>query len=194
MKKGTVIHCHGFASSGKGPKSDALVAEFGADRVVSPNIPVDPVAAEALLDTLIVAALREGDGNVVIVGTSLGGFWANYMAHKWLLPCVMVNPSTDPDTTMAERVGVQMNNYATGEPILITDADVAGYAARKNSKCMTVPLDESHLFLAKDDDVLDYRIAEATIDATSTTIMTDGGHRFEKYWPDVVLAVKKLLS
>ena len=193
MKKGTVIYCHGFASSGKNPKSAALVEEFGEDNVATPDIPIDPVTAEELLDKIIATELRKGK-EVVLVGTSLGGFWANYLAHKWLLPCVMVNPSVDPDVAMATRVSKPMNNYVTGEPILVTDADVAAFAKRKNSKAMSILIKDSYLFVAKDDDVLDYRVALARLDATSITVKDEGGHRFEQHWPEVISVVKKLLS
>ena len=74
MSKGIVLYCHGFASSGKGPKSIALIEALGEDNVAAPDLPVTPAAVEELLDGIVAGAIQKSGKNVVLVGTSLGGF------------------------------------------------------------------------------------------------------------------------
>lgn len=78
MKK--IIYLHGFASSGASGTVDLLRHEFwGKDpsrRVVvdAPDIPVDPLEALPMLKVLVA---REQPA--LIVGTSLGGFYAQQL-------------------------------------------------------------------------------------------------------------------
>ena len=191
MSKATIIYCHGFASVGKNLKSDALAAEFGADNVIAPDLPVAPSLVEEMLDRIIATAIQKSGEKVLLVGTSLGGFWSNYMSSKWNVPCVMVNPSVTPVETIAEHVGKDIRNYATGETITVTDEDIAEFAARQD-----VPPnpDLKTLFLAKDDEVLDHLVAFNRIRVNNLFVYEDGGHRFEKHWPEVISVVKYLLS
>lgn len=194
MSKGIVLYCHGFASSGKGPKSIALIEALGEDNVAAPDLPVTPAAVEELLDGIVAGAIQKYGKNVVLVGTSLGGFWANYMSSKWQIPCVLVNPSSRPADTISEHVGKSVRNYATGEAILVTYADIAGFAARQKMKSLSLRPALKTMFLAKDDEVLNYTVALDDINAGTVVIEPDGGHRFEKHWSTVISAVKDLLS
>ena len=191
MSNGTIIYCHGFASVGKSAKSDALVKAFGADRVIAPDLPVAPEEVEAILDEIM---LSLGDELVVIVGTSLGGFWARYMSTKWGIPCVLVNPSITPSITLGARVNKPLSNYATGKPILITDQDIETFKKKELFIANCPGLEQAHLFLAQDDEMLDYRVAMMNVVAMSYVLKTDGGHRFEQYWPEVVEKIAEILA
>jgi predicted esterase YcpF (UPF0227 family) len=192
MSKGTLIYLHGFASSGKGFKPDALRKAFPECVVFSPDLPVDPDKVISMIDNLVRHAV---DFPVVFVGTSLGGFWANYFAHKWDAPCVIVNPSTSPSKTMFERVGKEMTNYVTGEKVEVTMRDVKLFsyceieAAELHNGALV------NVFVAKDDDVIDYK---ETLDAMrftkSMTVLEDGVHRFEAHCDKQIDKVKEVLA
>lgn len=44
----------------------------------------------------ILCGLKEQGQDVIIVGSSLGGFYANYLADRLQLPCILINPSLHP--------------------------------------------------------------------------------------------------
>lgn len=186
-----IIFFHGFASVGVSPKSDALRAAFGDDQVISPDLPTDPVAVIELITKLVHTAPKD---KLIFVGTSLGGFYANYCAQLFDVPCVIVNPSTRPSVTMNARLGIN-HNMATGAEFEITREDVAMFAYMEkfingNSNGALV-----NLFLAEDDTVLDYRIAEHDIPFTKQTFkFPDGGHRFESNWGSVINCVKDVMA
>lgn len=188
----TIIYLHGFASSGKGFKPDALRKAFPECVVFSPDLPVDPDKVVSMIDALVRHAV---EFPVVFVGTSLGGFWANYFAHKWDAPCVIVNPSTAPSKTMFERVGKEIKNYATGEKVEVTMRDVNTFALREMEAAELHNGALVNVFVAKDDDVVDYK---ETLDALrftkSMTVLEDGGHRFEAHWDKVLDKVKEILA
>jgi predicted esterase YcpF (UPF0227 family) len=177
-----IIYLHGFGSAGDSPKSQALRAAYGDDAVISPDLPMDPDAVIAKIATIV---HENKEYPIIFVGTSLGGFYANYFAQRYDAPCVLVNPSTSPSKTMAARLG-KHTNYVTGQEFEITDRHVATFAAMEDAiKDQNGAL--ISLFLAEDDDVLDPTIAMQYFPFTRTKVVTkDGGHRFEKHWDAVV--------
>ena len=86
-----MLYLHGFASSGASGTIGMLRREFYArpakDRleVVAPDIPVDPNEAMTMLTALV----KEVDP-VIIVGTSMGGFYTQMLRGY---PRICVNPS-----------------------------------------------------------------------------------------------------
>ena len=189
----TVLHFHGFASSGTSEKSQALIDTFGKDHtVISPDLPFSPAQVIELVTDI---ALRVRDFPLVLVGTSLGGFWANYFAQKFDAPCVIVNPSTDPAFSLKSRVGQTVKNYATGVDIQVTQADLELF---KQLRADTEKIQNGalvNLFVAKDDDVIDHTVPLAVFKHTKTTVVTeDGGHRFAANWPLVIDCITQLIK
>lgn len=56
-------------------------------------------ADEALFDISKTIDKHKSD-DVLLVGTSLGGFWANYFAELWNMRCVLINPTPTPSTSL----------------------------------------------------------------------------------------------
>ena len=90
MKK--ILYLHGFGSSGASGTVDLLRREFwertdAAHRavVVAPDIPIDPLAAFPMLETLAFEEMPD-----LVIGTSMGGFYAQQL-HGFTRICV--NPS-----------------------------------------------------------------------------------------------------
>ncbi|RUM60683.1 MAG: esterase, partial [Persephonella sp.] len=89
-----VMYIHGFNSAGYGNKINKLKEAFGDENVIALTLPYNPAKAIKLLEFLI-EAIREKD-NLILVGTSLGGFYGLYLGAKYKIPSVLINPSTDP--------------------------------------------------------------------------------------------------
>ena len=91
MKK--ILYLHGFASSGASGTVELLRHEFWAKesdparrvQVIAPDIPVDPVEALPMLRALV-----EKENPELIVGTSMGGMYAQQLRG---IPRICVNPS-----------------------------------------------------------------------------------------------------
>lgn len=80
-----LVYFHGFASSGASGTVEILRKVFPSGQVIAPDIPVDPLEALPLLHELV-----EAENPDVIVGTSMGGMYAQQM-HGYLRVCV--NPA-----------------------------------------------------------------------------------------------------
>ena len=80
-----LIYVHGFASSGASGTVELLRKMLPSAQVSAPDIPVDPLEALPMLRQLV-----EAEQPDVIVGTSMGGMYAQQM-HGHLRVCV--NPA-----------------------------------------------------------------------------------------------------
>lgn len=174
-----VIYLHGFASAGKGPKIDALREEFGAKNVIAPDLPMDPLAVIADVSDLIVDAIYESNGDYpILVGTSLGGFYARYFSQSFGAKCVLINPSYEPAESLRKKLGVN-KNYSTGEEFevlpehLSTLADMELFLERHCKGSFVT------LLQAADDDVVDADAASKVIKYHKRSLIAKGGHRFD---------------
>lgn len=93
-----LVYFHGFASSGASGTVQLLRKIFPSAQVVAPDIPVDPEEALPMLQKLVQAEQPD-----VIVGTSMGGMYAQQM-HGFLRICV--NPSFRISTSKLLHAGV----------------------------------------------------------------------------------------
>lgn len=78
---------------------------------------------------------------VCFMGASLGGFWANWLANYWAAPCILLNPCCHP-SDFAARLPQEDKVWAD---FVTLESDILHPALPRL------------LFLAQDDNVLDYR-------------------------------------
>ena len=117
------------------------------------------------------------------------------MAQKWKIPCVIVNPAVAPSITLARHIGEKINNFVTGEPVNVTVDDMVGFANLEKDARDHYNGELVNLFLAKDDEVLDYSTALAYHEsAKSVDIKDTGSHRFEQHWPAVINKIRSVIS
>lgn len=164
-----ILYIHGFASCGDSNKTRLLKANF--DNVLSPNVPVDPDEAISFLQKMIV------DNDVsLIIGSSLGGYYAAYLAEKFEIKAVLINPSTQPFLTLAPYIGTN-TFFCSGEAFEWKKEHMAklfSYAISKNS--IQTPL---LVLLQKGDEVLDYTKAAEVFEDYQVVVQEGGNHRFE---------------
>lgn len=187
----TIIYLHGFGSTGVSPKSQALIEAFPDADVIAPTLPITPAAIIHAVSEIVHTATSYP---IIFVGTSLGGFWANYFAQHFDALAVIVNPATRPAQSLAEKVNKELYNYQTGEPITVTSDDVFQYTecqalAKANYNGALV-----HAFFAENDEVIDYTKSIADLKFFKTcTITATGGHRYDENWGQVIETVKSLV-
>lgn len=167
-----IIYIHGFNSGGKGnDKAEMLAERFG--NVVTFNLPHSPDdAIQMLVDEILESEIDD----LVLVGTSLGGFYAHHLSKTFGIKAVLINPSLDPSTTLTRQIG-RLKNFTTGVEYDFTQSDVdqlAKYYVKPDA--MRVP---TIVAVDLDDEVLD---ANATIAAfqkhAKLLVFKGGNHRF----------------
>lgn len=180
-----IVYLHGFNSSPDSKKTTALkryLEGIGqADRYHCPKLSHRP--AEAMRD---VESLMTRLGEVALIGSSLGGFYATYLAEKTGCRAVLVNPAVRADLLLAPYVGPQANLY-TGEKYDFTAQDVADLSTLVPDKPLSVA--RYWLLVETGDETLDYRQAVAHYAGSRQTVIDGGDHGFQswdRFLPEVV--------
>ena len=175
-----IIYLHGFNSSGRSHKAGWLRAQLAPAVVFAPDYePHRAHEAARELRKFIHRLRRENpqDPKLMLIGSSLGGFWAQYLAGEFGAAIVLINPSVRPYETLARYAG-RFRNEATGGETVLTAADVAALRDYRAEPCN--PRVPTLVLLDAGDEVLDYRIAEAAFRGCGKTVVYPGGsHRFD---------------
>lgn len=166
-----ILFIHGFASCGLGQKSRQLIAHFGEQRVMAPDLPFAPREAIAFLQDII--ATQQVD---LLVGSSLGGFYATWLNGRRPIPSVLINPAVRPWELLTDHLGTQ-TRWCDGERFEFTRAHATQLQALHRS---ALTLHERYLVLLQTgDDVLDYRQAADYYAGQHVMVEQGGNHRFE---------------
>lgn len=175
-----IVYLHGFNSGGSSGKATWLRQHLPDLAVLSPTYPThDPDRAPEFLRDYFARVRREhtNDNKLLLVGSSLGGFWARHLAAELNAGMVLINPGIHPDVDLLDVVGPNTNE-ATGEPYVLTEAQVKAFARVKQSHCD--PKIPTLLLLDEADELLDYRVAQSYYRGCGKIIVYPGGsHRFD---------------
>jgi predicted esterase YcpF (UPF0227 family) len=176
-----VLFLHGFCSSPASQKAQlfkATLTERGlADRFFCPALSPVPTQAIAQAEAIIA---QEGPA-LTLVGSSLGGFYATYLAEKHDLSAALINPAVVAPISLSRYIGVQTNFY-TGERFDFTAAHI------DELRALEVPAisPERYLLLVETgDEVLDYRHAVRRY-AGSRQIVREGGDHSYTCLPEMM--------
>jgi predicted esterase YcpF (UPF0227 family) len=169
-----LIYLHGFNSSPSSHKARVLerhLAEHGlADRYACPALP--PRASEAL--ACIEPLLAPGS---CLVGSSLGGYYATWLAEKHDLRAVLINPAIEPHIGLRAYLGPQQNLY-TGERYELTEAHLREWQAIHVPR---VTPSRYLLLVETGDEVLDYRRAVERYAGCEQVVVRGGDHSLQSF-------------
>jgi len=102
-----ILYLHGFRSSPKSMKARMIserMAELGlSDQLVCPQLPASPKLAMELALSLIEGVPAQ---ELSIVGSSLGGYYATWLAERIGCRAVLLNPAIVPLQDLDKHVGV----------------------------------------------------------------------------------------
>lgn len=178
-----IVYLHGFRSAPASIKAQALKArmtELGlAGHFWCKQLPVSPRAAIALAETEI-ARIRAAGLEPTVVGSSLGGYYATWLAERHDLRAVLINPAVVAPLSLEAYVGVQDNLY-TGERFEFTRDHIDELRAIE-VPTITRP-ERFWLMVETGDEVLDYRHAVEKYAGARQTVLEGGDHGFS-HWND----------
>ncbi len=173
----TLIYIHGFNSSPASLKARELIAACArlglADRLRVPALHHDPRCAIAQLEAEVAAA-----GRPVLVGSSLGGYYATWLAERHALKALLINPAVRVQRYFAGYLGPQ-RNYYSGESWELTAAHVAALAELE----VPPPRDPQRflVWLQTGDETLDYRDAADYYRYCTLEIAEGGDHGYQGF-------------
>lgn len=181
-----LIYIHGFNSSAQSGKARELTAWMQArglgEACVCPDLPTRPAQALSLLQDLVVRSR----GPAKLIGSSLGGYYATWLAEKYDLKAVLVNPCVHCDAKLAGHVGQTQKNWHSGEEYVFTQEHLHEL---QDLRVQPGKVDNYLLLLETGDEVLDYREAVAFYAGARQVVLEGGDHgftRFAAYLPQIL--------
>jgi predicted esterase YcpF (UPF0227 family) len=192
-----VLYLHGFLSSGKSEKGQWFhrqVESWDSNLITKWLNPTYPISRlEATLETIeeeIQDCLQLCGTKWILAGSSMGGFYAQFYAHKYHLPYIMINPALNPEYVFRVNLG-EHTNPATGENVTIDEAYI-----EKLQACKIAQPDRALptlLLIDQDDEVIDINYAlkqhQTSNNNISRTVVYKGGdHSFihlEEAWKEI---------
>ncbi len=182
-----ILYLHGFLSSPASAKARQLHAALAragqAGEFLCPQLPVSPRSAA---EVALASAQLEDPARLVLVGSSLGGYYATWIAERLGCRAVLLNPAVRPYEHLRARVGVQID-HASGLEVQIHPEYLDELRALE-TPAITRP-QRYLLIAATGDELLDYREMLDRYPGCSTRIVEGSDHAlsdFEKYLPEVL--------
>jgi len=163
-----IVYIHGFGSCANSNKVKLLKNYFG--EVIALNLPPSPREAIKKLEPY-------SKPESLLIGSSLGGYYAIYLAEKYGLKAVLINPSLKPYKTLKPYIGTQYR-YCDNAPFEWKKEYL------KELKELKVPIKRGKylVLLQSKDEILNYKKALKKFKnrPNAKVIVEYGGnHRFE---------------
>jgi len=184
----TFIYLHGF-NSDRNPTSDKLneLGELGDVITLGYN---SFALYEDILKNLEEKVKKEirtnPAGEVALVGTSLGAYWAGTLSGIYGIPAILMNPAIRPAKTLQKHVGVTLKNFVSGEKNTLSEDVPKSYPYLPKKGILMIMVDEG-------DEVLDpYKTKEYFTDY-GPILFKGGNHRFE-HMSEALPKIEKFLN
>lgn len=173
----SILYIHGLNSSPASRKASQLVRAMDmlglGEQLRVPALHHHPRQAMAQLQALV------GElGAPVLVGSSLGGYYATRLAAQHGLKALLINPAVLPHQRFDGYLGPQ-KNYYSDETWELTEDHIAALAELE----VAAPTDPTRYqaWLQTADETLDYRQAEHYYRACALRIQAGGDHGFQGF-------------
>jgi predicted esterase YcpF (UPF0227 family) len=125
--------------------------------------------------------------DLTFVGSSLGGFYATYLAERHGAKAVLINPAIRPFESLAAHLGPQRNPY-TGASYELTREHFVELEAMRVSR-ITRP--ERYLLLVQTgDELLDYRAAVAYYAGAWQLVEGGGDHAYREFVAQIPMILR----
>ncbi|VAW72385.1 Esterase YqiA [hydrothermal vent metagenome] len=175
-----LIYIHGFNSSPGSYKATLLKSYADKinipDKIEVPTLSFDPATA---MKQLLSSVHRYQRGHAIrplcFIGSSLGGYYATWLAEKFDSRVVLINPVVKPQALFANYLG-KHKNFHTGEEFILGQEHLQHFSEYEVGE-ITRP-ERYLLMLQTGDDVLDYNLALEKYAAVPSIVEEGGGHEF----------------
>ncbi|MGB5868138.1 MAG: YqiA/YcfP family alpha/beta fold hydrolase [Arcobacteraceae bacterium] len=165
-----ILYIHGFRTT-KTSYTSRLLKKHYQNNIILAQHPIKPKDAIKYLENII-----QTKNITSIMASSLGGFYAIYLATKYNLKTVLINPSINPYKTTKTYIGKNITEdglvFSWKNKHLKQLAQYKVKPKKLNQKIF-------YIMLQKGDQVLDYKIAKKRFSHAKQKIENGGSHRFD---------------
>ena len=186
-----IVYLHGFSSGAASQKATALQKALSPTLMIVPEYPSHrPHDSIAILTGYLRQQSAQSERQkILLVGSSLGGYYAQYLATRldYISGVVLINPALQPQVTLEPYIG-QQANQVTGELFEFSQKDFQELAefdvsVNKNSTPTLVLLDEG-------DELIDYKFAAHHYCGIGRVIVYPGGSHWFDHLPAAIPEIR----
>jgi len=175
-----LLYLHGFRSSPQSMKAQKMAARVAAQHPAvtwwCPQLPPSPRAAMAMVMQGIAGWPRDA---MAVVGSSLGGFYATWVAEQTGCKAVLLNPAVDPARDLHKYIGEQTNWHQPQERFFFREAFVDELRALE-CPALTDP-ERYFAVIAKGDEVLDWHEMSARYAGAHIKLLEGSDHALSDF-------------
>ena len=183
-----LLYLHGFRSSPQSAKARQMAAHVANQHPEvhwwCPQLPPSPQEATALVSAGIADWPHEA---MAVVGSSLGGYYASWVAQQTGCPSVLLNPAPHPAITLERYIGEQTAWHDPAEHFFFEPRFIDELRALDVS---ALPQTARQLaVIAKGDEVLDWRDMVARYPQAQLRLLDGGDHAlsdFDQHLPHII--------
>ncbi len=175
-----LLYLHGFRSSPQSLKAqqmaDYVAAHHPSVHWWCPQLPPSPREAAQLL---LAGTADWPRATTAVMGSSLGGFYASWFAQQRRCPSVLLNPAVFPARDLARYIGEQTAWHDPSEHFFFQPEFIDELQALDTHG---LPAAAPELaFIAKGDEVLDWREMVARYPAAQIALQEGGEHALSDF-------------
>ncbi len=186
-----LLYLHGFRSSPQSTKARLLAGllerRFPEVRWWCPQLPPSPKAAAQLIE----AGTRDWPSSTMaVMGSSLGGFYATWLAEQRGCKGVLINPAVDPARDLARYIGEQTTWHNSAERFYFEPRFIGELRALEVG-----PLSKPERLMAivaSGDEVLDWREMQARYAGCRLRLVQGSDHALSDFEAHVPAALQFL--
>jgi predicted esterase YcpF (UPF0227 family) len=175
-----LLYLHGFRSSPASTKARMTAAavgqRFAGMTWLCPALPASPQQAMA---NVLAATADWPLATTAVIGSSLGGFYATWLAERWGCKAVLLNPAVRPARDLAAHLGDQTAWHDPEQHFVFEAAYVDELKAQEIAK-ISRP-ERYYAVIAKGDEVLDWREMTGHYSGATIKLLPAGDHALSDY-------------
>jgi predicted esterase YcpF (UPF0227 family) len=182
MRKTLLVYLHGFRSSPNSTKAvmtgEAVRALSTPDNTYEWYCPQLLASPQESIDMVVKYINQSKADRIVIIGSSLGGFYANYLAEKYQCKGIALNPAVYAARELEPHVGL-MTAYDSDEPF--------DFKAEYINELRALQVEQTSnpkryfLIAAKGDELLDWKEMSAFYPGAKQLILEGSDHGIADY-------------
>jgi hypothetical protein len=172
------LYLHGFRSSPQSKKAQALRAALAArarlDDLLCPQLPASPRAAAQLIEA---TSRLERPEDLALIGSSLGGYYATWLAERTGCRAVLLNPAITPYEDLGAHLGTQ--------PVFFSEQTIEVKPEHMDElRALEVPVtrpERYFLLAATGDRIIDWRAMAAKYGSCRQRIIEGSDHELSDF-------------
>ena len=184
-----ILYLHGFRSSPRSTKAErirsVLDARGRAGDFACPQLPVSPRAAASVA---LAAAALEDPARLALIGSSLGGFYATWLAEQVGCRAVLLNPVVHPARVLAAQLG-RHPVYSSDQTVELTADHLVELQALEAATAQITRPQRYLLIAATGDELLDWTGMVARFAGCRQRVIQGSDHAlldFDRYVDEVL--------